>query len=324
MFGKSLFRLIAYALAGAVALFLGGQLLSSVTWVVVAWRIGNIVPLVTVWGGTIFLLLLKRTQNKEPLSMILNIISWACILYTSVVMLFVALPMGLIIAFITMGVTIMICSSIKDPTGMSDRIATLLEPGGSLSQSIPLLRKSSMSTSAAWSSIDKLRMKALVIPVSSRNAILDLLRERPLLPVSFTRYEDCDIMIVRTEGDEKVLRHVRMALVEKSVQNVKTLSSFMTNAILGLPLLEQENGINLEEYMVAINEPTVNRLLEMWPDRITVFPNTLGLRVVVRYEYAPGFHLEELPHGREAHILLGRDTAFIQTGGAEVAGESPT
>ncbi len=321
MFGKSLFRLIGYALAGAVALFLGGQLLSSVTWVVIAWRLGNISPLVTVWGGTLFLILLKRIQSKEPLSMILNIISWACILYTSVVMLFVALPMGLIMAFISMGVTIMICSSIKDPNGISGRIATLLEPAVSLSQSIPLIGKSSMSTSATWSSIDKLRMKALVIPSSFRGVILDLLRERPLLPVSFTRYEDCDIMIVRTGGEERVLRHVRMALEEKGVQNVKALTSFMTNAILGLPLLEQEDGIGLTEYMIATDTSTVHRLLEIWPNRITVFPSTLGLRVVVRYESAPGFHLEELPHGREAHILLGRDTTLIQTGGTEFAGE---
>ncbi|KXH76464.1 MAG: hypothetical protein AM326_07025 [Candidatus Thorarchaeota archaeon SMTZ-45] len=324
MFGKSLFRLIAYALAGAIAIFLGGQLLSSVTWVVVAWRLGNSTPLIAVWAGTLLLLIIKRTQNKDPLSMILNIISWACILYTSVVMLFVALPMGLIAAFISMGVTIVFCNSIMDPSGISERITTLLEPAEALGQSIPILRSSSLSTGASWSSIDKLKMKALVIPSSFRGHVINLLRERPLLPVSFTRYEDCDILIVRTCGEEKVLRQVQLALAEKAVQNIRPLSSFMTNAILGLPLLEQQAGIDLADYMVAIEETTVNRILEMWPNRITVFPNRMGLRVVVRYESAPGFDLEELPHGREARILLGRDTTLVKMGGTEIAGESTT
>lgn len=322
MFGKSLFRLVAYALAGAIALFLGGQLLSSVTWVVVAWRLGNNAPLAIVWAGTLFILIIKRTQKKDPLSMILNIISWACILYTSVVMLFVALPMGLVVAFIAMAMTIMVCNSIMNPDIVTGRISTLFEPVESLSHSNPLVGNSTISTGAAWNSIEKLKMKAFVIPSSFRRNVIDLLRERPLLPVSFTRYFDCDVIIVRTSGEEKVLRHVQLALTEKGVLNIKLLSSFMTNAILGLPLLEQKNGIDLVDYMMAIEESTVNRLIEMWPNRITVFPNKSGLRVVVRYESAPGFDLEELPHGREAHILLGRDAKLMQMGGAEVAGES--
>lgn len=319
MFGKSVFRLMTIGLAGAIALFLGGQLLSSVTWVVFAWRFGNITPLVTVWGGTIVMLLLTRRENKEPLSTVLNIISWACIIYTGVVMLFIALPYGLIAGFIALGATVMVCSSIKEPDGVTSRFSNLLEPSG---HSIPMIGKPTMSRSAAWSSIHKLKMKAIVLPSDLRGTTIDLLRERPLLPVSLTRYEECDIMIVRTEGEEKVMKQVKLALSEKGIENIQTLSPFVTNAILGLPLLEQEDGMALNEYMVASDEATVNRLLEMWPNRITVFPNRLGLRVIIRYDSAPGFDLEELPQGREAHILLGRDNTLIPTGGKEIAGES--
>lgn len=319
MFGKSIIR---YALAGAAMLFLGSQLLSSVTWVVLAWRFGNITPLVSVWAGTVLILLLTRKQTSEPLSTVLDVVSWACILYAGVVMMFIALPMGLIVAFFTLGVTVMICHSIKEPGGISGRFSTLLEPAGTLGQSIPMIGRTTITRSAAWSSIDRLKMKALVLPTPLRGTVLDLLRERPLLPVSVTRYEDCDIMIVRTEGEEKVLRQVREALTEKGVGDSQPLSPFMTNAVLGLPILEQENGLALDGYMVATEESTVEKLLEMWPNRITVFPNRSGLRVVIRYDSAPGFDLEELPQGTEARILLGRDTTLIPTGGVEIAGES--
>jgi hypothetical protein len=322
MFGKSIFRLMVYALAGAVALFLGGQLLSSVASVVLAWRLGNIQPLVTVWGGTIIMLIIARKETKEPLSLLLNVVSWACIVYTGVVMLFVVLPYGLIAAFLAMGGTIIGCSRIKEPGSIKCHFSTFLEPVGSLGHSIPILGRASVSHGRSWTSIDKLKMKAIVIPNNMRVTVLDLLRERPLLPVSITRYEECDIMLVRTEGNEKVLKQVEQALAGKGVEGLHVLSLFMTNAILSLPLIEDDIGVTLEEYRVAVEEGTVQKLLEMWPNRITVFPNRNGPRVVVRSDTAPGFDLVQLPHGREAHILLGRDVAQLPMGGVEVARES--
>ncbi len=321
MFGKSIIR---YAIAGAIMLFLGSYLLSSVTWVVFAWRFGDITPLASVVAGTVLLLVLTRRQTSEPISTILDVVSWACIIYVGVVVLFITIPFGLVVAFIALGVTVMVFHNIKEPRGISDRFSSLLEPAGSLGQSIPLIGKTTVTRSAAWSSINKLKMKAIVLPTSLRGTVLELLRERPLLPVSVTRYEDCDIMIVRTEGEEKVLQQVSDALTEKGVDDFLLLSPFMTNAVLGLPILEQEDGLALHDYMVASEEQTVDRLLEMWPNRITVFPNRNGLRVVIRNDSAPGFDLEELPQGTEARILLGRDTTLIPTGGVEIAGEPAT
>lgn len=322
MFGKSIFRLMVYALAGAVALFLGGQLLSSVASVVLAWRLGNIQPLLIVWGGTIIMLLIARRETKEPLSLLLNVVSWACIVYTGVVMLFVVLPFGLIAAFLAMGGTIIGCSRMKEPGSITERFSGLLEPMGSFGHSIPILGRNSVSHGRFWTSIDKLNMKAIVLPNSMRGAVFDLLRERPLLPVSITRYEECDILIVRTEGEEKVLKQVQQALAEKGAERLQVLSLFMTNAILSLPLVEDDKGMTLKEYKMAVEESTVKKLLEIWPNRITVFPNRTGLRVVIRNDTAPGFDLEQLPRGREAHVLLGRDIAQLSMGGIEVAGES--
>ena len=80
MLGKSIYRLIGYALAGAVALFLGGQLLSSVSLVVFAWRFGNITPMLSVWGGTVLMLLLTRRTSLGHVS---SILEWSCSLWLS-------------------------------------------------------------------------------------------------------------------------------------------------------------------------------------------------------------------------------------------------
>ncbi|MHA1949872.1 MAG: hypothetical protein ACXAAO_07575 [Candidatus Thorarchaeota archaeon] len=319
MFGKSIIR---YALAGVIALFLGSQLISSVSWVVFAWRFGNVTPLLSVWGGTLVVLIFSRRQTSEPVSTVMDVVSWGCTIYTAVVMLFTMIPYGLVASFFALAITVIICSSIKEPNGISSRISSLLEPAGSLGQSIPLIGKTAMTSPAAWSSIDKLKMKAIVLPSNLRGTVLDLLRERPLLPVSISRYEDCDILIVKTKGDEKILRQVREALLEKGVSDYHLLSSFMTNAVLGLPILEQAKGLALSGYMVATEEGTVQRLLDIWPNRIIVFPTRTGLRVVLRNDSAPGFDLEELPHGKEVRILLGRDMTLIPTGGVEIARES--
>ena len=322
MFGKSIFRLMVYALAGAVALFLGGQLLNSVALVVLAWRLGNVQPLVFVWVGTIIMLIITRKETKEPLALLLSVVSWACIIYTGVVMLFVALPYGLIAAFLAMGGTIIGCSRIKEPGSIIKRFSALLEPAGSFAYSLPILGQASVSHNRFWASIDKLKMKAIFLPRSMRGRVLDLLRERPLLPVSITRYEECDIMMVRTEGEEKVLNQVLQALSEKGAGSMQVLSLFMTNAILSLPLIEDDMGVTMKEYRIAVEESTVAKLLEIWPNRITVFPNRKGLRVVIRGDVAPGFDLKQLPQGREAQVLLGRDIAQLPMGGVEVAGES--
>ena len=129
-------------------------------------------------------------------------------------------------------------------------------------------------------------------------------------------------MMVRTEGEEKVLNQVLQALSEKGAGSMQVLSLFMTNAILSLPLIEDDMGVTMKEYRIAVEESTVAKLLEIWPNRITVFPNRKGLRVVIRGDVAPGFDLKQLPQGREAQVLLGRDIAQLPMGGVEVAGES--
>ncbi|MHA2379624.1 MAG: hypothetical protein ACXADS_10115, partial [Candidatus Thorarchaeota archaeon] len=177
MFGKSIIR---YAIGGAIALFLGSQLIGSVSWVVLAWRFGNITPMVSVWMGTVVALVFARRQTKEPLSTVMDVVAWACTIYTSVVMMFTMLPYGLVASLFTLGITVMVCSSIKEPEGISTRLSTLLEPAGSLGQSIPLIGKTTITRSAAWSSIEKLKMKAMVLPSSLRGTVLDLLRDRPL------------------------------------------------------------------------------------------------------------------------------------------------
>jgi len=317
VFGK----VIRYALIFAALVLVGTKLLDSVRWVAYEWIHGNILPMMMIWAGAIAVMVYSRKKTTGFTSEVIRLVCWAVALYTGVVTFLALAPLGIVVSLFGLGISLLVFNVVREPKGFSGRFSQLLEPAGDIS--IPVLGKPMMSRGAAWFSIDRLKMKALIIPLSLRGAVLDFMRERPLLPVSVTRYEDCDIMIVRTKGEEKVLRQVKLTLSERGLNDMQTLSPFMTNAILGLPLLERAEGVELNEYMVATEENTVKRLLEMWPNRITVFPNRLGLRVIIRNDSAPGFDLEGLPSGREAHILLGRDTTLLPTtGGIEIAGES--
>ncbi|MCJ7817350.1 MAG: hypothetical protein MUP60_00735, partial [Candidatus Thorarchaeota archaeon] len=75
MIGKGITKLIAYAIAGAIALVAGAEVLTSVVSVVLSFRQGDISPLATVVIITVGLLLIvNRVSEESPMRMILNIL----------------------------------------------------------------------------------------------------------------------------------------------------------------------------------------------------------------------------------------------------------
>jgi len=115
MIGKGITKLIGYAIAGAIALVAGTELLVSVVSVVLAFRMGNITPLLGVIILTVGLLLVvKRVSEESPTRLIMNILAYAASGYLAVVTFVIVLPYGLIFSGIAAGVTAGICSFIKN------------------------------------------------------------------------------------------------------------------------------------------------------------------------------------------------------------------
>ena len=121
MFGKGISKLIGYAVAGAIALAAGGELLASVVSVVLAFRLGNVTPLILVISLTVgILLVVNRVADESPLKMVLGIIAYAVTGYLAVVTFVIVLPYGLVYAGIAAAVAAGVCSFIKDPAMLSE------------------------------------------------------------------------------------------------------------------------------------------------------------------------------------------------------------
>jgi hypothetical protein len=125
MFGKGVLRIIGLAVAGAMALAGGAQLLASVAIVVISFRSGDIVPLVLVIGTTMALIHLKRRLANHTFSSIIGILAYAASGYLAVVAFVGMLPFGLLTSLVGAAVTIMVCSVMYDPSQLAAWMTTL-------------------------------------------------------------------------------------------------------------------------------------------------------------------------------------------------------
>lgn len=321
MFGKTVLRLISYAVAGAVAILLGGRIVSSVASVVFAWRMGNPLPIIVVIVGSLVLVLFSRGEANTLPKMIMNILGWIAAAYLSVVIFFVSIPLGLIAGFFGLALTLMSFGAIKDTKGIGGRLRFLVYQIVSAGSAFPALRRNSaMNNQSIWFLVRGLALRSYLVPRGQRFRILDLVRERPLLPVSLTRYGNADILFVRE--NPQITDQIESLLEDEGIQDALPLGPFLTNALLALPLIEERDAcFSPADYVFCRDESTVNRLVDIWPDRITVFPSMGGPIVVVRNDTVPGFETRPLPRGTESCVLLERDVSMLATGGTEVVTE---
>jgi hypothetical protein len=320
MFGKTIMRMISYAVAGAIAVLLGGRLLTSVASVVLAWRLGNPLPLFVVALGSAILVFLSRGEASTLPEMILNVLSWAASAYMSVVVFFVALPLGLVPSLVILGVTLFAVGAVKNSHGIGNRVRAMVDMTVIAGSSIPMLGQTELSDRGIWSSMQKRGFVGLLVPRERRHAILQVIRERPLLPVSFTRFEDADILFVR--DGQTVAPQILVLLRDAGVEGIEEISTFHTSALLSLPVIEKrDEGSSTDEYVFCREEATLNRLVETWPNRVTLHPSKAGVIVVAPRDAVTGFETRPIPRGLRSAVVIERDANLLEIGGTENAAE---
>jgi hypothetical protein len=308
-------RLVGLAVAGAVALAVGANLLSSVVGVVTALRAGDVVPLIIVAVTTVILLRLsaKPSENRTPVHVLLEVLGWTSAIYLFVVVLMWVLPFGMVPAILAAGITAMLCGLVRDPTGLNEKMSRIVDASSSLGLSPTGLGITSRlsGTQSMWARINRLRYKVIIIPPKHIDTVIGLLKDRPKLPVSLTRLEDTDALIVR---DEEWADRVLVVLGESGVPDAHIATPLLEKAIIALPLLEQEHGVKVNDYQFACDPNTVEKLLVLKPLRMTVFPNPNGLVVMVFSDSVLGLNLQPLPIGREASAVVARDISRLPRG----------
>ena len=312
MIGKGITKLIKYAIAGAIALVAGTELLVSVVSVALAFRMGDISPLVGVVILTVCLLLIvNRVSEESPTRLILNILAYAATGYLAVVTFVIVLPYGLVLSGIAAGAAAGICSVIKEPQTVTTNLrkfVSQVQASGSLNviakRIVPVGDGDSFSLNTFHN--------ILILEEGSRDKVIQLMRDRPLLPISLTHFVDCDVLFVTENNNPAKFDQIMKLLKDLSIGTKKQTSQLLAEAIQMVPIIDSQNGLGMDNYRLARNEKSINDLLALAPVRMTVFPTTTGLRILVPDMDAPGLIVEQLEQGKEADVLLHRDYTLLE------------
>jgi hypothetical protein len=309
LFGKALMKVVGLAVGGAIALAIGAELLSSVVSIVTAFRFGNLLPLMTVVILTMCLALVSnRVPEETPSRAILRILSYASTGYLAVVAFVIVLPYGLVMSIIA-AATIGILSSI-----LNDQKAIRFQ----LRYSVMAQSRIGMTAAGSITNedgksfgLDSFQTIILLEP-NAREKVVQLMKERPLLAISLTHYEDCDVLFVNDCESSLKMDNIMKLLRNYNIETRGFASSLLKEAIQLVPVLDSRNGLKLNDYRFARNGQTIGTLLEQAPVRMTIFPSAHGIRVVVPETEAPGMNVENIKPGYEVDILVHRDYSILK------------
>jgi hypothetical protein len=249
---------------------------------------GNPLPVITIAGSTFLLMYIGGIFGPEsPQAMILNVFAWITAGYLAVVMFFLALPLGLVASIVVGAMTVLVVSAFKDE---KSRHAITRLVGN-------LQDRSFVGTNTRSS--DRV---AYILQSTSADPLLRLVSERTRIPISVTRYEDCIVVLTDAHSSELVLG----LLEDYGITGVKESSHFFLESILNLPLLEQDFGMGLDDYVLLDDASAVKRILQKWPNRATLFPAAIGPVLILRKEDAPGIHALDIERRYAEDIIVQR------------------
>jgi len=320
MFGKTIIKLIGLIFAGAIALAGGAELLASVVGVVLAFRTGNPIPLLAVVGLAIILLRIVKKQKEEtPIKMILNIVAYATTGYLVVVAFVIALPYGLVMSIVTAIATSVLISFIGDPSSIMSQIQGYIPSafGGAING---LPRRIVQTGNGSSFTVNSTNIIVAINP-DHRDKVVELMRNRSLLPISLTHFEEIDVLFISNQRNRTMFERVNSLLTSYGIETRSSTPTLLVEAVQMLPIIDEQNGLLMREYKLARDEKTIQDLLSLWPTRMTVFPSESGLMVLVPDMEVIGFNVEPLKEGYESDVLLYRDFTSIKEGMESV--ESP-
>jgi hypothetical protein len=297
LFGKGVLKIIGLAIAGAMALAGGAQLLASVAIVVIAFRSGDIIPLVLTVGTTLALIHMKRRLANHTLSNIVGILAYAASGYLAIVAFVGMLPFGLVSSLVGAAITIMVCSVMYDPAQLTEWMATF-SPDSTMS----------WINRGPGSSEPPLNLdvshQLILIPPDSREMIITLMRDRPLLPISLTHLNECDVLFIETTSKRTSSAQVRDIIARRNIPIGCEASSLLREAILKVPLIDEKNGLAMSDYHLAFENDTIVQLIRNPPSRMMVFPSRTGPRIIYPSPDAPGLVSQKVPENELANALL--------------------
>ncbi|MFW9953801.1 MAG: hypothetical protein ACFFD3_04535 [Candidatus Thorarchaeota archaeon] len=324
MFRGTFFRLFSYGIIAGVAIIMASQILGSVSWVVVSMRLGNVMPFLAVVGVTLVMQRVVSLYNpKSPIiETLLDVTAWGTVVYLFFVLLVGLLPYGLLISLAGAGFSVLGCMIVRDPTELKERLHLAADLAVAFRSNG--LRTGLDYDLAMWAFITRQKLDVLLLPRGSFGKVVSVLRDRPLLPAILSHFEFIDVLIIREKGGIGLSQQVKKVLADAGVSEIEQTSPLLRKAVLLMPLLDVHDGLEMSDYVLAVNEKSVEVLLKQQPERLMIFPHPDGLRAVTRRESVPGIEAKDIPSEFLERIILGRDLGTIslmlsQAGGEQAA-----
>ncbi|MFW9920611.1 MAG: hypothetical protein ACFFED_13490 [Candidatus Thorarchaeota archaeon] len=311
--GGMIGKLMKWGIMAGVALVIGTELLSSVSWVVVSMRTGDYLPVAIICGFTLTLQRISsilKTDSKL-VTILVDILAGASMLYLFFVVLIGLIPFGLVVAIGGAGASLLLSMIIRDPTSMRETLRDLVESAEVYREGGISLNGNQDYVSGKY--IEKLNISILQIPHYYFNDVVRILQNRPMLPVALLHLEDADFLFVRQSVELDWTRQVKRVLQDEGLTQITTATPLLKKSLLFLPLMEEQHGYPMSEYAIAAKDESISTLLATKPLRMVVFPSSCGIRIVVRKESILGIDLSPIPQHHLQQIILGREAEAIKT-----------
>jgi hypothetical protein len=314
---------IKYLIIGAILLAFGSNILSSITYIVQQAKQGSYAPIVIILITAPIAIKFMGSKSKGLNQGSTQVAYWLvyafATAYTSLVigLTLFSTTLQLYLGVAGFGITAIACKALFDSEN----------DGLSLKQRMSFLissTKATMNSTAVgqWSGGNGIawnlsgQSKVFIVPPVSFQSVLDLMKERPNLPISLTHLPETDCLVVPSTNGWQ--RKVQNLLTERGIPTLSRASTLFEIAVLSLPLIVESRLQSPQEYGWTQDEKVVQKLVNQLPAGLTLFPNTNGLKAITPMDGAPGYELESLSRVNSLRLLINRDDRAFPQGGTEV------
>lgn len=302
MLGGTVYRLVKWALAAAVALLIGSQLLSAVQGIVLALKLGNYGPFFGILLVSCILSWLSgREYDWRVTDLAINIIAGVVIIVSTLSVFLALLSSGILVSITGSGILVGSLTVVRTPR-LVERIEESQIAGALRNVDwMPTVHKKDWVTQKILDSLD---VSVFLLPKGSIGKILPILKERPRLAIAVSHLIDIDVLFIRG-SDYNHVRGIIEVLKGANISPPERTPALFSKFLLTLPLLG--NYTAFDDHVLVEEEKTIDRLISDESLQLTLYASSSGPIIVAANRDVLGMEAREIPRAHLPTVLLRRN-----------------
>ncbi len=315
MFSKYCFRLMWLSFAAAFAILMGGHLIRYVSSIVIAARLGDYLPLIVLIVCSVALLRISgKFDDKDGLLFnLISIIAWASVILLAIASALIILPFGIVPMIAAVALVGLLARLVQDPQSSISILGQLFGSYPLISFLVMKLYSVWEGHTFSWLRISTSSLALFIIPKEYEMKIIQLMRDRPMLPVSMTILDEFDALVLRAKHLEDWHATINNLLQRNKIP-YEIGSQILLKLVLALPLIENEGELAHGRYCIIPEQKLIDVLLTEGANYVTLFPRIGGLIAVCPDVFVSGYNVSRLPTNVISSLLINRDTRMIPAG----------